>query len=125
MIQKRTITFGFGPPLEFKNDDESAPCGRFACPLSLNDATCNITETVSSHEYAAHDEQHDFLAHDHREGAERGADWPRPPHIAHEYLGRIGVEPEKSQAGAHQGGAENQRLADPGDVGNLQGTSRT
>src|SRR5512146_656210 len=44
------------------------------------------------YENATHDEQHYLLAHDHRERAERGAESQRA-HVAHEHLGRVGVEP--------------------------------
>ena len=76
------------------------------------------------HEHAAHDEQHDFLAHDHGDGAERGADRERAD-VAHEHLRRIGVEPQKSEARADQGRAEDQHLADARDVGDLQVGRRT
>ncbi|SST10557.1 Uncharacterised protein [Acinetobacter baumannii] len=70
-------------------------------------------------EHPTHDEQHDFLAHDHRDGAQRGAQRQRAD-VAHEDLRRIGVEPEEAEAGADQRGAEHDQLAGARYVGNQQ-----
>eukprot|EP01022_Parablepharisma_sp_SALTPOND_P026954 TRINITY_DN652_c1_g3_i1.p2 TRINITY_DN652_c1_g3~~TRINITY_DN652_c1_g3_i1.p2 ORF type:complete len:1102 (+),score=458.93 TRINITY_DN652_c1_g3_i1:51019-54324(+) len=67
------------------------------------------------HEDAAHDEQHDLLAHDHRDGAQRAAQRQRAD-VAHEDLRRIGVVPEEGQARAAHGATEDQQLASTGDV---------
>jgi len=53
------------------------------------------------YEHAAHDEQHDLLAHDDRDRAERRAKGQRT-NVAHEYLGRVRVEPQEAQARAGQ-----------------------
>src|SRR5690606_41063935 len=51
-------------------------------------------------EHAAHDEQHQLLPHHDGDDAERGAEGKRPD-VAHEHLGRVGVEPEKAEARSH------------------------
>src|SRR5690554_5065118 len=61
------------------------------------------------HENAAHDEQHYFLTDDYRDHAQRRPQSQRP-HIAHEDLGRIGVEPQETEAGTDQRAAEDQQL---------------
>ena len=71
------------------------------------------------HEYPAHDEQHDFLPHDHRNGAERGADRERAD-VPHEYFRRIGVEPQEGEPGAGQRAADYRELAGAGYVGKAQ-----
>ncbi len=70
-------------------------------------------------EDATHDEQHDFLPHDDRDHTQRstqcqGAD------ITHEDLGRIGVEPEKTETGAADGGAEYGELTGARHIGHAQ-----
>ena len=62
------------------------------------------------HEHAAHDEEHDFLAHDDGDDAERGAQRQRAD-VAHEDLGRVGVEPEEGEAGPRHRGAEDRQFA--------------
>ena len=47
---------------------------------------------VIHHEYAAHDEQHNFLAHDDCNRAQRTPQSQRA-HVTHENLCRVGVEP--------------------------------
>ena len=56
-------------------------------PVSLNESTWMIDGQRLDDEHAAHDEQHDLLAHDDRDGAERRAERERAD-VAHEYLGR-------------------------------------
>ncbi len=70
-------------------------------------------------EDAAHDQQHDFLAHDHRHGAQ-GRAQGQGAHVAHEHLGRIGVEPQEAQAGAAQGAEEHGQLAGARHIGQEQ-----
>ena len=70
-------------------------------------------------EYAAHDQQHDLLAHDHGDRAERRAEAERT-HVAHEHFGRIRVEPEEAQARAGDRAADHRKLAGARDVGKLQ-----
>ncbi|MNZ28249.1 hypothetical protein D3C78_454750 [compost metagenome] len=60
-------------------------------------------------EHTAHDEQDDFLTHDHGDGAQCGAQC-QGTDVAHEHLGRIGVEPQKAQAGTDQRAAEHNQL---------------
>ncbi len=62
------------------------------------------------HEDAAHDEQHDFLADDHGDGAQRSAQCQRAD-VTHEDLCRVGVEPQEAQAGTDQRAAEHDQLA--------------
>jgi hypothetical protein len=49
-------------------------------------------------EYAAHDGEHNFLAHNHRHGAKCSTKRQRTD-ITHKDLRRVGVEPEKTKAG--------------------------
>src|SRR6185295_11093041 len=70
-------------------------------------------------EYAAHDEKHDLLAHDYGDGAERGAQRERAD-VAHEHFRRIGVEPEETQARAHQRAAVHRQFARARDVGHAE-----
>ena len=74
-------------------------------------------------EHAAHDEQHDLLAHDHGDRAERGAERERAD-VAHEHLGRIGVEPEEAQARAGDRAADHRELAGARDVAETAGSAR-
>ena len=46
-IQKRTMIFGLGPPLELVSGDGWEPCGKTRRPVSLNEATWIITESRS------------------------------------------------------------------------------
>ena len=71
------------------------------------------------HEQAAHDEQEQFLLAKHREKGQHAAE-PERPHVAHEHLGGIGVEPEEPKPRASQRTAENSDLAHPGNVFKLQ-----
>src|SRR5690554_1912935 len=71
------------------------------------------------HKDAAHDEQHDLLTDDHCDHAQRRTQG-QCAHIAHEYLGRIGVEPEETEAGTNQRAAEDQQLARALHIGNQQ-----
>src|SRR5690606_24655755 len=73
------------------------------------------------HKNAAHDEQHNFVPHHHRYHTQRRPQGQRA-HIPHKHLGGIGVEPQKTETGATQGGAEHHQLADTGDKGNMQVT---
>ena len=81
-------------------------------PVSLKEATCRITEAVSSTNTppmtSATSSWRTMTAID----AERRADRQRAD-IAHEHLRRIGVEPEKAQARAAERRAEDQQLAGP------------
>ncbi|MNG94176.1 hypothetical protein D3C79_531790 [compost metagenome] len=70
-------------------------------------------------EHAAHDEQHDFLADDHGDSAQRGAQRQRAD-VPHEYLRRVGVEPQEAQAGTDQRAAEHDQLARARHVGDQQ-----
>ena len=56
-------------------------------PRSLNDATCMITDSVSSTKTPPMIDEHDLLAHDHRDHAERRAERERAD-VAHEHLRR-------------------------------------
>ena len=69
--------------------------------------------------HAAHNEQHDFLARDDGHGAQRGA-YGQCAHVAHEHLGRVGVEPKKAQPSPGQRGAEHRQLAGAGNIGKQQ-----
>ena len=70
-------------------------------------------------EDAAHDRQHDFLPHDHGDGAQGAAQRQRAD-VAHEHLRRVRVEPQERQARARHRGAEDQQLAGAGNVGKQQ-----
>src|SRR3990167_840689 len=61
-------------------------------------------------EHAAHDEQDDFLADDHRNGAQRGAQ-RQGADVTHKDLCGVGVEPQKAQTGTDQRRAEHDQLA--------------
>src|SRR6185437_5255467 len=71
------------------------------------------------HEDAAHDESHQLLAHYHGDDTDGGA-YRQRADIAHEDLRRISVEPEKAEARARERRAENQQLAGPRDLRDLQ-----
>ena len=66
-------------------------------------------------EYTAHDDEHDFLTADDGDQTQRATKCQRP-YIAHEDFCRIRVEPEKRQARAGNGAAENGELAGTGNV---------
>ena len=65
-------------------------------PVSLNEATCMITDTVSSTNTPPMTNSTISWRTITAIGAERGADGERAD-IAHEHLRRIGVEPQESQ----------------------------
>ena len=71
------------------------------------------------HKHATHDEQHNFLTYDHRDGAQRGAQRQRAD-IAHKHLRRVGVEPQKTKARADQRGAEHNQLTGARHIRNKQ-----
>ena len=66
------------------------------------------------HKNAAHHGQHNFLAHDHGDGAQCCTQSQRT-HIAHEHLRGVSVEPEKSQTSARHGTAEHQQFTRAGN----------
>jgi hypothetical protein len=70
-------------------------------------------------EQPAHDQQHDLLAHDDRDGAERRAERERAD-VAHEHFGGIRVEPQEAQARAGDRAADHRELARARDVGKAQ-----
>ena len=70
-------------------------------------------------EDAAHDGEDDFLTDDDGDGAERGAERQRAD-VAHEDLGRVGVEPEEAEAGAGHRAEEDGQFAGTRDVGHQQ-----
>ena len=70
-------------------------------------------------EYAAHDEQHDFLPHDHRDRAKCGAQRQRTD-IAHKHFGWIRVKPKETQPGSRHRAADHRELARSGNVRKLQ-----
>ena len=67
------------------------------------------------HEYTAHHQKHNFLSNNYSDRAKCCAESKRTD-IAHEYLGGIRVEPEKSESGSRQGGAEHGELARAGNI---------
>ena len=71
------------------------------------------------HEHSAHDEQHDLLAHDDGDGAERGAQRQRAD-VAHEHLRRVGVEPQEREARPRNRAADHRELAGAGYIGKAQ-----
>ena len=73
-----------------------------------------MTETASMHEDPADERQQQFLLDDDRDGADRAAERERA-HVAHEYLGRMGVVPEESDARAHHGPAEHRQFRRPAE----------
>ncbi|KAI3478036.1 hypothetical protein L1887_60088 [Cichorium endivia] len=98
-----------GPALEFKvvvdrRHAEHALAGQLE-RRDLDDHRQGLHD-----EHATHDEQDDFLAHDHGDGAQRGTQC-QGTDVAHEDLGRIGVEPQEAEAGADQRAAEHDQLA--------------
>jgi hypothetical protein len=120
MIQKRTTTCVSFQPLFSKwwckrRHLEDAPALAVALLGELEPGHLQHHGKRLDDEDAPHDGQHDFLAHDDRDGAQRGAQRQRA-HVAHEDLGRVRVEPQKGQAGAGHGRAEDQQLARTGDV---------
>jgi len=88
-------------------------------PVSLNDTTCIITDTVSRTNTPPMMNRTISWRTITADGAERGADRQRPD-VAHEHFGRVGVEPEKPEARPGQRGTEDQQFAHAMDVGNLQ-----
>ena len=72
-----------------------------------------------SHEDAAHHNHDEFLLAEKGKKAE-GAAKAEGPHIAHENLGGISVEPQEAQACTDERATENCHLAHPGDIGQVQ-----
>src|SRR5690606_12330215 len=70
-------------------------------------------------EHLADDEQHDFLADNHRDGAQRRTQGQRTD-VAHEHLRRVGVEPQETQAGTNQRAAKHDQLASARNIRNQQ-----
>ena len=70
-------------------------------------------------EEAAHDEEHDLLAHDHRDRAQRCAQ-PERADVAHEHFRRVGVEPQKTQAGATDRATKHRQLTRARDIRHAQ-----
>jgi hypothetical protein len=70
-------------------------------------------------EDAPHDRQHDFLADDDGDRAERSAERQRAD-IAHEHFRRIGVEPQETEPGAGHCAEQDGQLAGARDVGQEQ-----
>ena len=68
-----------------------------------------------NHEHAAHDEENDFLAHDHRDYAQRGAQCQRAD-VAHEDLCGISVEPQKRQTRTRHRRAKYRKFARTGNM---------
>ncbi len=71
------------------------------------------------HEHPAHHEQHQFLAYRHGNDAQRGTQGQRAD-ITHEYLGRVGVEPEKTEAGTDHRATEHRNLPHARHMRNTQ-----
>ncbi len=71
------------------------------------------------HEDAAHQEQQQLVFADHRDGPQRRAQ-RQGAHIAHEHGGRIGVEPEESEAGPEDGRGEHREFSRPFDIRDQQ-----
>jgi len=70
-------------------------------------------------EDAADDGEQKFLLDDDRDGTQGAAQGQRSD-IAHEHLRRIGIIPEKAEAGTDDGAAEDRQFAAAGDIGDLQ-----
>ncbi len=68
-----------------------------------------MTDRASTTKRPAHDGQEDLLLGGQGHGAQ---DPPQGqgPHVPHEDLGRVGVEPQEADAGAHQGPQEDGEL---------------
>ena len=92
----------------------AGPC-RSCCLVYLNQPTCTITDSASTTKMPPMIAEHDLLARDDGDGAERAAERQRAD-VAHEDLRRVGVEPQEGQARAGHRGAEDQQLAGAGDV---------
>ena len=90
MIQKRTITRGSGPALEFKVVVNRRHA-KHAAPGQFEGSHLDDHRQGFHHEHTAHDEQHDFLANDHRDGAQ-GCAQRQCADVAHEDLRGVGVE---------------------------------
>ena len=82
----------------------------------MNDATCRITDRVSSTKTPPMIDEHDLLADDHGDDAERGAERERAD-VAHEHLRRVGVEPEEAEAGADERAQKISSSPAPGTYG--------
>ena len=71
------------------------------------------------HEYTTRDNQHERLMNQHRDDAKRTAQRQRTS-VAHEYLCRMAIEPEKAQAGADHRRTNDRQFASSGNIGHLQ-----
>ena len=71
------------------------------------------------HEQPAGDDQQQLLFDQHRGRAQRSTQ-PHRSHVAHEDLGRVAVEPQEAQTGAHDRSAKHGDLAHALDVGDRQ-----
>ena len=117
MIQKRTTTF-----VSFQPDSSKWWCSgdilKMRRPVILNEATCRITDSASSDEQAADEDEQDLLLDHHGEAADRAAEGERAD-VAHEDLGGMRVEPEEAERRADHRAAEDGQLAGlrhPGDA---------
>ena len=88
-------------------------------PVSLNEATCRITEAVSSTNTPPMTSATTSWRTITAITPMRAADRQRAD-IAHEYLRGIRVEPQEAQPRAGERRAENQELARSADLRNLQ-----
>ena len=105
MIQKRTITRGSGQPFSSKVMVDRRHAEDAPPQVSLKGGDLEDHRHRLQHEDAAHDEEHDLLTDHDGDETERGTERERTD-VAHEDLGRIGVEPEKAETGADHGTAE-------------------
>ena len=71
------------------------------------------------HKDTAHDEKHDLVPSHDRHNAQRGAQCQRA-NIAHKNHGRVGVEPQKPEAGSGNRTTEDHQLAGPGQIRNVE-----
>ena len=112
------MTRGSGQPFQFKmmvnrRHAENTPAGQLKGRHLQND------RHSLQHKNAAHNEKYDFVTCNHRHRAQGRASG-QCPHITHEYLGRVGVEPQEAESGAGDGATKNSQLTTAGDIGNMQ-----
>jgi hypothetical protein len=87
----------------------------------LNQPTWKMTETAFQHKNPADDAKQDLLLGNDGQRSQ-GASQRKGPHVSHEYLGGIGIIPEKTDARPDNGAAENGELARSRHIGDLQVT---
>ena len=115
-IQNRMTTLLLGPAQELEMMVERRHPEDALPPADLEIADLEDDGQALEDEHAGHGEEEQLLLDEDGDRGERRAERERPD-VAHEDLGRMGVEPHESEAGAGQGAGEDRQLRGRLDLG--------